>query len=304
MFANKLTVDSYVVMSLCLNCTPIDYRLTCSAVSSAGMTVCCTCCFYVFDSYKLCIVVVPRINVIVDHSFNRHLSAERAFAVNKFNLTLYYSVINSNYRTVSRCILCFGSNRLTGYMIYSIPRPETDRSAEYSGCRSVYLITVSFKIYGQNAFNLIKSISCAKSVSNYHTLRLPSVCILKKDRNRELINISYISNVNICIVYRIVLRFSTRIIVTAKNNRRITRNSEVSDCNCGITECILYLKLNGMRTRNKINFFTCKILSGNSYVRKLITVNVNFSSCIVKLNVIGNNRRECHAITVNCSSIV
>ena len=188
-------------------------------------------------------------------------------------------------------------------MIYSIPRPETDRSAEYSGCRSVYLVTVSFKIYGQNAFNIIKSISCAKSVSNYHTLRLPSVCILEKDRNRELINISYISNVNICIVYRIVLRFSTRIIVTAKNNRRITRNSEVSDCNCGITECILYLKLNGMSTGKKCNCLTCKILTGNSYVRKLIAVNVNFSGCIVKLNIISNCCRESNVITINSSTV-
>ena len=188
-------------------------------------------------------------------------------------------------------------------MIYSIPRPKTDRSTKYSSCRSIYLITVSFKIYGQNAFNLIKSISRAKSVSNYHTLRLPSVCILKKNRNRELINISYISNVNICIIYRIVLRLSTRIIVTAKNNRRITRNSKVSDCNCGITECILYLKLNGMRTGNKSNFFTCKILSGNSDVRKLITVNVNFSGCIVKLNIISNCCRESNVITINSSTV-
>ena len=138
-------------------------------------------------------------------------------------------------------------------MIYSVPRPETDRSTKYSSCRSIYLITVSFNVYSQDILDLIKNISCAKSVGNDHTLRLPSVCVLKKDRNRELIYLGYISNVNVCVIYRIILRLSTRIIMTAKNNNCVTGNGKASGYNSGITKCILYLKLNGMSAGKKLN---------------------------------------------------
>ena len=93
--------------------------------------------------------------------------------------------------------------------------------------------------------------------------------------------------------------------MTAKSNSCITCNCKCSDYNRSITKSILYFKLNSVNTGSKNNVFSsCKILTGNSYVRKCITVNVNLTCSIIKLNVISNNSRECHAVTVDYNTII
>ena len=87
--------------------------------------------------------------------------------------------------------------------------------------------------------------------------------------------------------------------MTAKSNRRITGNSKRSGCNGSISYSVLNLKFNSMNSCIKNNVFSCcKILTGNSYVFKLIAVNIYLTCCVVKLKIVRNSRGKSNAASV------
>ncbi len=136
--AFALTANEVVTGSLNLS-TPINYRLTSFAVCSVGVTINSTSCILVEDS-QIFVMVMPRVNNVIDHCFNGNGTAKRIFSINKAknNITVYcYN------RAVTGCILFFGCNRFTGYMVYCIPYPKTYRNTDDSIGISVNLIFIS-----------------------------------------------------------------------------------------------------------------------------------------------------------------
>ena len=114
---------------------------------------------------------MPRVNDIVDHGFLRYVSAKGSkailvHAIKKFHLSLYYPVINSNNRAFSSSKVRCGGNRLSDHIIHSIPRPKTNRSANYNFLIRINNVAVSFNSNRQNTLYLIKGISRFKAVSN------------------------------------------------------------------------------------------------------------------------------------------
>ena len=196
-------------MSGCLyDCTPIDYGCTSLTVSSAAITVSCTCCSYIRKSYKLCIVVVPIINLVINLCSNGDSTTESCiFTVCIFNLTHNNIALNLNNRTFTGCILSLRSNRFTRYVINTIPRPKSYRNAYKSFIfRNCKYTCNFFHSKCQYVLRNVYRISCLKSVCNYYTLRLPSICTLKFQFSSNLINVCKICYVNIYIVNRIILR--------------------------------------------------------------------------------------------------
>ena len=190
-------------------CTPINYRCTALTVSSAIVSVSCTCCLYVRKSYKLCIMYVPFINIIINFSSNGDRTAKRAkiLAINEFYSTCQYLAINSNNGAISGCKLCCRSNSLTGYIVNTIPRPKSYRNANKCFVsRSSKCIAYSLNNKSKNIICSIQGICSLKSICNYNTLRLPSISCLKLQLGSELIDICHICYVNIYVIDRIIFR--------------------------------------------------------------------------------------------------
>ena len=248
---------------------------------------------------------MPRINNVVNHRFNGNRSAKRTketlvtFAY-KFNRAYDNFTIHGNHRTITRCILRFRRNLLARHVINCIPSPKTNGHTNKRRRRSVNRVSVSFQRKRKNVFYFIKRISNLEASRNCDAFRFPGICILKEKRNRHFVNRRNIRYVYVNVIYGAVFRLRSRIVVTAKRNYRISGNRKRSRYFHRISKRIFNLKRYGMYTGRKRYIGSGrKILTGSAYVGKRIAVHINLTRRIVKLNVIRNNRRERHAVTVD-----
>ena len=177
--------------------TPVNYGLTSFAVCSIGIAIVIAISSLIKNG-KLCIMIVPRIYVVIDHSFNGNASAKEISIIHD---TLYYLAVNFNNRTISCLKLAVGSNGSICYMVNTVPCPKTYGNAEESLGSFVKLIAVSFNSNSNNLLNLVKlNSSYLESLCGNNTLRFPSICSLKCKSYGHLVYGSNIGNINIHIV--------------------------------------------------------------------------------------------------------
>ena len=197
------TLAVLVVVSFsCDRFAPVYNRLTGLTVGSVIVAVNNTSSVTV-TYRKLCVMIMPRINSVIDHGFDGDTASEE---INIVDDTLNYATIDRNYRAISRCKLGCGSNGFACHMVNTIPSPETNRDTYNSRFVLVNCFAISLNGKRKNAFSLIKSVRHFEAIGNRYTCRLPCVCILKQKIHRHIVNGSNIRNIYIYIIYRTIFR--------------------------------------------------------------------------------------------------
>ena len=291
------------------NGTPVNHGLTGLAVGSAGVACGIAGSGNVGQGGQLSIMVVPRIDVVIqvgNHGDGTAESTQRILVIvaHELDRAGEHLAINGNDGAIPGRKLSLGSNGLASDIIDTVPTPQTDRDAEQSGSGSINGGAVSLDGHSQNAFYLVDAVGSLEAVGNDHALRLPGVGILKLQLSGQLVDGVHVGNLNVYVVNRVIFSGLAGVIVTAQRDHGITGNREGSGDLVGITHCVLDLKSNRMDAGVKSYVLTGKYLAGGSYIGQSNTVHGNLAGGIVQLDVVGNGSGESDGVAGDGGTLV
>ena len=282
------------------NGTPVNHGLTGLAVGSAGVACGIAGSGNCGKSGQLSIMVVPRIYVIVDLGCNGNSAAEGIGGIIRISdLSVNHVTINGYNGAIAGLELGLGRNGFVGYMVDTVPSPQTNGNADQGGCGIIESSTVSLNGNSQVTLYLVELIADLEAICHNGTLGFPSVSCLQLQSCGQLVDVTDVSSIDINVINRTILRHIARVIMTGQHYGRGAGNGKGSGYLGGVTQVILDFKANGVNTGSQGHVLTDQILAGNGHVGKFNAIDQDLASSIVQLDIISNGCGESHCVAVD-----
>ena len=231
-FAGQLLIHNRIVVAGSLKFgAPIDDRLAHTAVGSAGIAIFSAGSRYFRQINHVAFVVVPGIDVVVEHRFDTAAAAKgNGFTINGIGIAEQHIIFNRDNRAIAGRKLCLGGNRQAGNVINAVPGPDADRQAQQSlfaaqravlragqhNCDDILNgMNVSVRRHrSKAAVALQQDILNLEAGDNRNAFQFPVVGRVQLNIRFNIFNILCIGGLDIHIVDGIVFRLFTGIVVT------------------------------------------------------------------------------------------
>ena len=277
--------------------TPVNNGLTAFTVGATFVAVHSAGSILVQNG-QLCIMLMPRVNNVVDHGLDTDVAAEGISdgAVGVLNLTGQNLAVHSDDGAVAGSILGLGGHRQTGHVVDSVPQPQADRNADQLGSRSVHILTVALNDQSQLVLGGVQAVANLEAVGHHDTLELPSVGGLQLQRGDHAIDVCNVCNIQIHVVDRIIFGAQAGVIVAAQRNGGLAFHNDIAGHTGQIAQMILDLKGDNVLAGEQVHIFAGQHLAGASDVGQLHAVHKDLAGGVIQLHVVGNGGREGHGV--------